>query len=288
MANTYLNVKYDNSVNVNVPTKETLDNTVVKKTGDTMTGELDVTIDASKTEIKGDRITIQKTNDITTKSEIVTKLPNDRGSYNTLAIVTRQNIDAFNDIPRVFFGYVIEDQNYASTADLSPVKLTNISNGVLDSDVATYGQIKNFSSDISTLQSDVSSLSTGVDSCKSDITDLQTFNTNLQFDLLNLINYIYNLTLSASSWSSNGTYTVSNLTKPNTFPSTLSLNLTNALILMSPSQSITETQLQALQNANIICGNQTQNSFTLKATGVVPTIDIPVTFSINMGCNKVV
>lgn len=75
---------------------------------------------------------------------------------------------------------------------------------------------------------------------------------------------IKNVTLSASSWSSS-TYTVTD---------SLITATSNQEII--PAVGITPAQLNALQRAIITDGGQSAGSITLKALGVVPTIDIPV------------
>lgn len=76
-------------------------------------------------------------------------------------------------------------------------------------------------------------------------------------------------TLSANKWGAN-LYTWQNV------------NITSAeqIIELLPSQSITSTQLLALQSANIVGTSQAVGSVTFKAYGDVPTINIPVIFVI--------
>lgn len=71
-------------------------------------------------------------------------------------------------------------------------------------------------------------------------------------------------TLLASGWS-NKTYnlTVSGVT-------------TTSIQELLPSLTITQTQLEALQGANIIDGGQSANTIVLKAMGDIPKIDIPI------------
>ncbi len=73
------------------------------------------------------------------------------------------------------------------------------------------------------------------------------------------------LTLTASSWNGD-TYTISNS----------NITATNVVELY-PTSSITQEQLEALQEANIIGGTQSKGTFSLVAKGDVPTVDIPVT-----------
>lgn len=71
-------------------------------------------------------------------------------------------------------------------------------------------------------------------------------------------------TITASMWGS--TVTISNAL----------ITATNS-VAMIPGKNITDTQLKALQKANIQdCGTQSAGSITLKLFGTIPTIDIPV------------
>lgn len=75
-------------------------------------------------------------------------------------------------------------------------------------------------------------------------------------------------TISASSWSS-GAYTYSN-----------TAITADSIIEIIPATSITETQLNAFQLANVIGTAQAAGSITMKAFGTIPTVDIPVVFAI--------
>lgn len=72
------------------------------------------------------------------------------------------------------------------------------------------------------------------------------------------------VTLTSTNWSS-GVYTYSNS----------AITATN-IIELYPASTITSTQFEALQSANIIGGTQSAGSIQLKAMGDVPTIDIPI------------
>lgn len=74
-------------------------------------------------------------------------------------------------------------------------------------------------------------------------------------------------TLSASGWNSK-VYIWSNA----------NIVSTTQIVELLPSQSITATQLEALQAANIVGTAQAVGRITLTAYGATPTIDIPVTF----------
>ena len=78
--------------------------------------------------------------------------------------------------------------------------------------------------------------------------------------------YEYSYTLAASSWdTTNKTYTIT---------SDLISSTSDQEYL--PAIGITDTQLKALQKANIQDNGQTSGSATLKAYGTVPSIDIPI------------
>lgn len=77
---------------------------------------------------------------------------------------------------------------------------------------------------------------------------------------------ISNITLTASSWTSSGEYTVSN-----------SLITASSVQFLMPRMGITAAQLKAYQTANIVASAQAAGSITLKAYGKVPAINIPVT-----------
>ena len=77
-----------------------------------------------------------------------------------------------------------------------------------------------------------------------------------------------NLTLYASSWSTEKKYTVSNA----------NITATSAVeLLPRENNGITQAQLEALSGAMIVGGTQAAGSIQLVALGDVPTIDIPVT-----------
>lgn len=82
-------------------------------------------------------------------------------------------------------------------------------------------------------------------------------------------------TLSASSWTTNTTTKITTYVLSNS-----NIKAENCLITISPSTTITLNQLNALQYANIISSEQTDGSVTLKCMGDVPTIDIPITLTI--------
>lgn len=92
-------------------------------------------------------------------------------------------------------------------------------------------------------------------------------------DEVNVKSTSYNVTLLASAWSG-GVYTWENEAVTATCP-----------IELLPQSGITETQLKALQKANIIGGTQigtdanagTTGSIQLVAKGTVPTVNIPIT-----------
>ena len=80
-----------------------------------------------------------------------------------------------------------------------------------------------------------------------------------------------NTTLSASGWSTEKKYTVSNA----------NITATSAVeLLPRENNGITQAQLEALSGAMIVGGTQAAGSIQLVALGDKPTIDIPVTLII--------
>ena len=80
-----------------------------------------------------------------------------------------------------------------------------------------------------------------------------------------------NLTLYASSWSTEKKYTVSNA----------NITATSAVeLLPRENNGITQAQMEALSGAMIVGGTQAAGSIQLVALGDKPTIDIPVTLII--------
>ena len=80
-----------------------------------------------------------------------------------------------------------------------------------------------------------------------------------------------NTTLSASGWSTEKKYTVSNA----------NITATSAVeLLPRENNGITQSQLEALSGAMIVGGTQAAGSIQLVALGDKPTIDIPVTLII--------
>ena len=80
-----------------------------------------------------------------------------------------------------------------------------------------------------------------------------------------------NLTLNASSWSTEKKYTVSNA----------NITATSAVeLLPRENNGITQAQMEALSGAMIVGGTQAAGSIQLVALGDKPTIDIPVTLII--------
>ncbi len=80
-----------------------------------------------------------------------------------------------------------------------------------------------------------------------------------------------NLTLYASSWSTEKKYTVSNA----------NITATSAVeLLPRENNGITQAQMEALSGAMIVGGTQAAGSIQLVALGDKPTIDIPVTIII--------
>lgn len=80
-----------------------------------------------------------------------------------------------------------------------------------------------------------------------------------------------NLTLYASSWSTEKKYTVSNA----------NITATSAVeLLPRENNGITQAQMEALSGAMIVGGTQTAGSIQLVALGDKPTTDIPVTLII--------
>lgn len=80
-----------------------------------------------------------------------------------------------------------------------------------------------------------------------------------------------NTTLSASSWSTEKKYTVSNA----------SITATSAVeLLPRENNGITQAQMEALSGAMIVGGTQAAGSIQLVALGDKPTTDIPVTLII--------
>lgn len=78
----------------------------------------------------------------------------------------------------------------------------------------------------------------------------------------------YPITLSANSWNS-GEYIVQN----NKIKS-------DSIIYINVPGTITEAQYTSLALADIVCTTQANGYITLKATGITPTIDIPIIVSI--------
>ena len=77
---------------------------------------------------------------------------------------------------------------------------------------------------------------------------------------------IANVTLYAANWNTTtNTYVVSD---PRVF--------TDSVQNVLPAEGITDSQLEALQAANLQDYGQTDGSFTIKAYGTVPSIDIPI------------
>lgn len=76
------------------------------------------------------------------------------------------------------------------------------------------------------------------------------------------------ITLASNSWSGNE-YTVNNSALTGT-----------SVVELYPSTNITDDQLEILQEANIIGGNQSTGKLKLIAKGEVPTTNIPVTLLI--------
>lgn len=72
-------------------------------------------------------------------------------------------------------------------------------------------------------------------------------------------------TLAAASWTSSNTYTISD-----------TLITTTSNQDFYPAESITASQLEALQLANIVATAQAAGSVTLKAFGDKPTVNIPI------------
>lgn len=74
-------------------------------------------------------------------------------------------------------------------------------------------------------------------------------------------------TITASGWSSSNIWTLNSdyITATN-------------IIELIPAVGITATQLEALQEANIVGGTQVAGSLQLVALGTKPTINIPVVF----------
>ena len=80
-----------------------------------------------------------------------------------------------------------------------------------------------------------------------------------------------NTTLSASGWSTEKKYTVSNA----------NITATSAVeLLPRENNGITQAQMEALSGAMIVGGTQAAGSIQLVALGDKPTIDIPVTLII--------
>ena len=80
-----------------------------------------------------------------------------------------------------------------------------------------------------------------------------------------------NLTLNASSWSTEKKYTVSNA----------NITATSAVeLLPRENNGITQAQMEALSGAMIVGGTQAAGSIQLVALGDKPTTDIPVTLII--------
>lgn len=100
----------------------------------------------------------------------------------------------------------------------------------------------------------------------SDIDTLYSENDTQDTEIQNKVNKSVkvNFTLAANIWNGD-TYTISN-----------SNITTTSVVELYPTSSITEEQLEALQEANIIGGTQSNGSYGLVAKGDIPTINIPV------------
>ena len=77
-----------------------------------------------------------------------------------------------------------------------------------------------------------------------------------------------NVTLSSGSWTGSAA--------PYSITVTVNGVTTTSYQLIKPSDTITATQLNALQAANIQSGGQGSNSITLKAFGEKPSINLPI------------
>lgn len=75
-------------------------------------------------------------------------------------------------------------------------------------------------------------------------------------------------TLSSSSWTGSSA--------PYSITVTVNGVTSTSYQLIKPSDTISATQLSALQAANIQSGGQSTNSITLKAFGEKPTINLPI------------
>ena len=76
------------------------------------------------------------------------------------------------------------------------------------------------------------------------------------------------VTLNASSWTGSAA--------PYSITVTVNGVTANSYQTIKPTTTVTATQLEALQKANIQDGGQAANSITLKAFGEKPTINLPV------------
>lgn len=93
---------------------------------------------------------------------------------------------------------------------------------------------------------------------------LNNYTNELNQALESVTTTVVEATLLASGWSSN-TYTL-----------TVNGVTDTSIQEITPSTSITQEQLEALQGANIVDGGQSTNTIILKAFGDVPTVDIPI------------
>lgn len=111
----------------------------------------------------------------------------------------------------------------------------------------------------------------GINATATELNYIKGVKSNVQTQLDNKASKssISNITLTASEWS--GT------SAPYTY--TLNINgvTTSNIIEILPQNSINANQISALIDAVIATGTQSANSIILKAFGIKPTIDIPIT-----------
>lgn len=80
---------------------------------------------------------------------------------------------------------------------------------------------------------------------------------------------IYTITLSASSWSAEGTYSL-------TIPDKSDLTTSDINISLNYSENTTALQIEAWSNADLFGRVTNNNTILLQVYGTTPTVDLPI------------